>query len=100
MYAASGDESRADSARDKVLAQTRDYQYRANVMLHQALCTVAQGGVDEGARNAAAVIDSLGPSYRSNHIIETGRMVLQAVPKEHRERPPVAELRAVLTAGT
>ncbi|MEU8198509.1 helix-turn-helix transcriptional regulator [Microbispora amethystogenes] len=100
VYAAEGDEPAADRAREDVLRLTGDYQYGANVRLHEALCTVAQGGVDEGMRLAAGVIDPLPVAYRSHHIIETGRMVLRAVPRKQRDRPAVGEFRQLLALGS
>ncbi|MEZ0074384.1 hypothetical protein [Planotetraspora sp. GP83] len=99
VYAGAGEERAADRARDDVLTLTSTYQYGANVRLHEALCTVAQGGVDEGTRKAATVIGSLAPGYRSHHIIETGRMVLRAVPLDQRDRRAVGEFRELLAIG-
>ncbi|MFC6080446.1 hypothetical protein [Sphaerisporangium aureirubrum] len=73
-----------------------EYQYRANVQLHGALSTVVRGGVDEGLRQAATVIGVLTLAYRSRHIIETGRIVLRAVPRDQELRLSVAEFREVL----
>ncbi|XVQ88866.1 helix-turn-helix domain-containing protein [Microbispora siamensis] len=99
VYAGAGDEAAADRARQQVLAATRDYQYDANVRLHEALCTVSKGGVDTGMRQAATVITTLPAAYRSHHIVQTGRMVLQAVPAGQRARKAVGEFREVLGAG-
>ncbi|MEV5413621.1 helix-turn-helix transcriptional regulator [Thermopolyspora sp. NPDC052614] len=96
VYAGMGDERQADAARQDVLGLTRDYQYQANVQLHDALCMVVNGAVDQGARRAASVIDHLDSAYRSRHIIETGRLVLRTVPLAQQERPAVAELRELL----
>ncbi|MGS2644247.1 hypothetical protein [Streptosporangium sp. LJ11] len=96
VYAGAGDEEKADEAREKVLRLTGDYQYQANVLLHEALCTVVRGGIDEGMRQAAAVIAPLPSVYRSNHIIETGRMLLRTVPFDQQSRPAIGEFREVL----
>ncbi|MFD0688328.1 hypothetical protein [Actinomadura fibrosa] len=96
VHACAGDEVRADAARDRVLSHNPEYQYDANVRLHEAICTVVQGGSDTGARQATAVLTALPVSYRSQMITQTGRWVLEAVPPEHRDRPPVAELREAL----
>ncbi|MEU7887007.1 hypothetical protein AB0B54_16015 [Microbispora bryophytorum] len=100
VHAGSGNEPEADRARDDLLRSTHDYQYDANVRLHEALCMVAQGGVDQGMRQAATVIDRLAPAYRSHHVIETGRMVLHAAPRDRQERPAVGELRELLTLAS
>ncbi|MDH2429876.1 hypothetical protein [Sphaerisporangium sp. TRM90804] len=96
VHAGAGDEIAADTARENVLHLARTYQYQSNVHLHGALCTVVQGGIDQGMRQAASVIDALAPAYRSRHIIETGRMVLRAVPRGQQDRPSVAEFRELL----
>jgi hypothetical protein len=98
VYAGAGDEAAADKARDKVLNLTHSYVYEANVVLHGALCTVVRGGTDEGVRQATATISGLSRAYRSTHIIETGRMVLRAVPVDQQDRPTVVEFRGVLAA--
>ncbi|GII80298.1 hypothetical protein Sru01_52800 [Sphaerisporangium rufum] len=97
VYAAAGKESAADTARENVLKSARDYLYLVNVQLHGAMCTVTRGGIDEGVRQAAAAIDTLAPAYRSNHIMETGNLVLRAVPPEQRGRDSVIEFRKLLT---
>jgi transcriptional regulator with XRE-family HTH domain/antitoxin (DNA-binding transcriptional repressor) of toxin-antitoxin stability system len=98
VYAAAGDESAADEARGRVLAYRGDYQYAANVSLHDALCTVVKGGIAEGARHASGVLDSMPAGFRSHMITETGKTVLRAVPREQQERPAVREFYEVLTA--
>jgi hypothetical protein len=96
VYAAAGDERRHDAARETLFAQTNDYQYCANATLHRALCTVVKGGVDEGVRQATTVIAELPQAYRSNHVLETGRMVLRSVPMAQRHFAAVGELSKVL----
>ncbi|WP_116023077.1 hypothetical protein [Thermomonospora umbrina] len=97
VYAASGDERRADESRAQVLSLTPDYQYTANVQLHEALCTVVQGGTEKGARQAAEVLAALPNAYRTNMITEVGRTVLRNVPIDHRDRSPVKDLAALVT---
>ncbi|MFC5832554.1 helix-turn-helix domain-containing protein [Nonomuraea insulae] len=98
VAAYSHNQAAADVARDRVLQiiPERSYQYRMNAKLHEAISTVALGGTDEGARLAAELIDSLPAGFRTNHILETARMVLRAVPLEQWERPTVGELRSLL----
>lgn len=98
VHAGSGNETEADRAREHVLAATRDYQYAANVRLHEAVCTVVQGGIDQGARQAATILDSLPLPYRSQMITETGKRVLRAIPADRSQHPAVSEFREVLTA--
>ncbi|MFD0883822.1 helix-turn-helix domain-containing protein [Streptosporangium algeriense] len=100
VHSAMGDDAGADRAQERVLRTTSSYVYRANIVLHRAWSTVVQGGVDEGVRQAATEIDRLPSAYRDTHILETGRMLLRAVPVEHQDRPAVGELRELLTAGT
>ena len=79
-------------------SQGRDYQYAANVRLHEALCTVVNGGAESGARQAAGILATLPAAQRSDMITETGQMVLRAVPADQRHHPAVHDL-AALTAA-
>lgn len=96
VRAAAGEESRADMARERVLATAGDYQYVANVHLHGALCTVVNGGVDSGVRQAIGILDALPSSQRSAMIFATAHMVARTVPIDSRDRPAVRDLRTVL----
>ncbi|MEO3861625.1 helix-turn-helix transcriptional regulator [Acrocarpospora sp. B8E8] len=96
INAAAGRESHHDAQRDTVLALTTDYVYGTNVILHRALCTVANGGIEEGTRLAAAVIADSPAAYRSSHVLETARMVLRAIPLAQRNFAAVRELSEVL----
>jgi len=100
VYAGSGNEAATERARDDLVKlacpSALDYQYQVNIQLHQALCTVVKGGVEQGVQHAVTVLQALPSAYQSNMITETGRIVLRAVPLERRERPAVAELREVL----
>ncbi|GII77790.1 hypothetical protein Sru01_27720 [Sphaerisporangium rufum] len=98
VYAAAGAEEPGRRAQESLMKLTQDYQYCANVQLHQALCTVVRGGVDEGTRQAAAVIDALAPGYRTRHILETAHLVLRAVPQAQRHHPAPTDLRQALAA--
>jgi hypothetical protein len=99
VYSMAGDQAAAARAAELVLDNTYDYQYRANIMLHQAMRTVVDGGTDPGVQQAIAVLHDVPAAYRSNMITETGRLVLRAVPPDHRERPAVAELRHALATA-
>jgi transcriptional regulator with XRE-family HTH domain len=99
VHAGAGDEAAADEARTLVLGRTRDYQYAANVHLHEALCTVTNGGIDTGARQATEILTALPAAQHSQMITETGKTVLRAVPIDQWQRPAVRELRASVLAG-
>lgn len=99
VYAGVGNDSAASTAQEKVLKVTRDYVYLVNVQLHSALCTVTQGGIDEGLRQAATTIDAVAPAYRGHHMIETANVVLRAVPPDQRTRPSVTDLRELLATA-
>ncbi|MEV7964914.1 helix-turn-helix transcriptional regulator [Sphaerisporangium sp. NPDC088356] len=99
VYSGVGNDSAAGTAREKVLMVTRDYVYLVNVQLHSALCTVTQGGIDEGLHQAATAIDAVTPAYRSHHVIETANMVLRAVPPVRRSGPSAIELRKLLAVA-
>jgi transcriptional regulator with XRE-family HTH domain len=100
VHAAGGNEAATDRARDDFVAFPHgcavDYQYQVNIQLHRALCTVVQGGTEQGVQQAATVLHDLPGTYRTNIITETGRMVLRAVPLDRHERPAVAGLRNAL----
>ncbi|WP_242883150.1 hypothetical protein [Actinomadura litoris] len=95
VHAAAGREPEADEKRGIVLANTRGYQFAANVRLHEALCAVVNGGTDTGARQATEILAGLPPAQRSHMILETGKTVLRAVPIERRDHPAVRDLRAL-----
>jgi hypothetical protein len=97
IYAAMGDEGKADAARDLVLSQARGYQHRANVRLHEALCMVVNGAAAQGARRATEIIDAIEPGYRTQHVRHTGQLVLNAIPPAQHDHPAVTELREVLS---
>ncbi|WP_405086710.1 helix-turn-helix domain-containing protein [Microbispora sp. NBC_01389] len=99
IYAGTGDETVQSEASEVVLALTRDYQIMSTARLHSALCTVVNGGVDEGARLATAVMGDIHPEARSVMTTETARWVLRAVPREKHDRPAVGELRELLTVA-
>ncbi|MFC5828027.1 helix-turn-helix domain-containing protein [Nonomuraea insulae] len=96
VYSAAGIEDLAGDAREQVLRHAGDYVYQANVELHTAWAMVSQGGVEEGMAHAAAVMASLSSAFRSTHVMETAKMVLQAVPLEQRDRPAVRDVRSLL----
>jgi transcriptional regulator with XRE-family HTH domain len=96
VLAAAGDERGAGEAREQVLAITPDYQYRTNVRLHGALCTVVKGGSAEGAGQAAEILDAMPAGYRNQIISEHAKYVLDAVPAADRELPAIREYEEVL----
>jgi hypothetical protein len=98
VYAHAGDEARADEARDRVLHYNGDYQYLANVRLHEARAAVANGGYETGAQQAVEVLSTLPPRQHSHMIIETARNVLRAVPPDHRRQSAVRDLAHLTTS--
>jgi transcriptional regulator with XRE-family HTH domain len=96
IYAGAGDELRAARAGEEMLATVKDYRAIATTHLHEALCMVVTGGIDEGVRHASATLDKVPVRYRETMTIETGRIVLRAVPVEQRNRSAVTEFRALL----
>ncbi|MEU6038126.1 hypothetical protein ABZ801_22205 [Actinomadura sp. NPDC047616] len=98
VYAGAGDEAKADEARGRLLAHNPNYTHDVNGRLHEAVCTVVNGGIDQGAQQATALLGSLPSTHRSAMISEVGRMVLRMVPLDQRDRPAVQDLRATLAA--
>ncbi len=98
VYAAMGDEPKANQAAEHNLARIVDGQYVPMVHLHRALCTVVNGGTDRGAGEAVEILDALPPAQRSHMIMQTGKTVLRAVPIDQRDRPAVRELRVLTSA--
>ncbi|MEV6983247.1 helix-turn-helix transcriptional regulator [Sphaerisporangium sp. NPDC051017] len=96
IYAGVGNEAEANSAGERLLAVNSDYATAASVRLKGALCTVVNGGIDQGMQLAALVIDALPQVYNDKIVLQTGRMVLSAVPRHQRDRPSVAEFREML----
>ncbi|MFB4269157.1 hypothetical protein [Nonomuraea sp. GTA35] len=103
VHSAAGEETLAEAARQELLRLTADWAarenspYRTNADLHAALGMVTRGAVDSGMRHAAEAIDALPSDLRHVFVMETGRMVLRAVPFDQRSRPAVNDLRAMLT---
>ncbi|WP_233508340.1 hypothetical protein [Spongiactinospora gelatinilytica] len=97
VYAGIGDRDNAVAMQNHVLSgNPRGYHVRVNARLHSALCTVVNGGVDEGVREASEAFASLPPSYRNVMVTETGRRVLRAVPIDRKDQGAVREFRALL----
>ncbi|GAA2628524.1 helix-turn-helix transcriptional regulator [Actinomadura fulvescens] len=99
VFAAAGDTDKVDAALGEARAvfdRNTDHLYAALIRLQGALCTVVNGGTDQGMRQAATVLDSLPASHRSHIITETGNTVVRAVPRDQRQRPAVREFRELL----
>ncbi|WP_214109931.1 helix-turn-helix domain-containing protein [Acrocarpospora catenulata] len=97
VLSAAGDEAGSSRAQEHVLTGSpAGHHIAVNIRLHAAHCTVVNGGIDEGMRQAATVIDSVPGPYRNIMIMETARRVFNAVPIAQRERPVVGEFREVL----
>ncbi|QXJ21961.1 hypothetical protein AGRA3207_002879 [Actinomadura graeca] len=98
IYAAIGDEPKADRAAEHNLARISDHQYVPMIHLQRALCTMIKGGTDHGVKRATEIFAALPPAELSHMITETGKRVLRAVPVEQRDRPTVRELHALISA--
>ncbi|MEU6037587.1 helix-turn-helix transcriptional regulator [Actinomadura sp. NPDC047616] len=100
VHAGAGNEAQLGTAIDQYatvyLSRTLDHHYVAQAQLHMALCAVVNGGIDAGAKKAAAVLDAVPVASRNNILTETGHVVLRAVPFDKLERPAVREFRDVL----
>jgi len=97
VYSAIGDQASASRAQERILTgHPAGYEVQINARLHDAQCTVVNGGVDEGVQQATEVFAALPRAYRNNMISETAHRVLRAVPLHQRRRPAVAEYREVL----
>ena len=101
VYSAIGDEAAAAKAQDLILKGHPDgYHVRINTRLHAAQCTVVNGGVEEGIRQATAVLAEIPKPYCNFMITETAGRVLRAVPVHQRNQPVVADFRALLPIAT
>jgi hypothetical protein len=99
VFAFSGDVAASDDAAESVLASTNgDYQIVPAIRLYQALCTVANGGINTGVKQATEIVDGLDRSQRTAMTREDAQVVLRAVPIENHDTAPVREFRAVLAA--
>ncbi|MGI5203716.1 hypothetical protein ACQEU6_19335 [Spirillospora sp. CA-108201] len=99
VHSYAGEESKANDARDLVLAENGDYQYVANVNLHRAVCTVVNGGLKEGLSDATELLNALPKANRSHMIADTGNRVLNTVPVKHHGSPQAKDLRAVMISS-
>jgi transcriptional regulator with XRE-family HTH domain len=99
VFAFAGDEAAADDAADNVIALTNgDYQIVPAVRLYQALCAVANGGIERGVRQATEIVGDLDKSQRTAMTREDAQVVLRAVPHENHRTPLVREFRTVLAS--
>jgi transcriptional regulator with XRE-family HTH domain len=100
VFASAGDESATRRTIENLVAVNNgDYQVRPAAKLYEALCVVTNGGVDQGVRQAAEIIDGLGPSRQTAITLERGYRVLRAVPLPARNSDYVREFRAVLQSA-
>lgn len=97
VYAAAGDEKGTREAGQLVLASSSDYQVIATVKLHQALCEVVNGNIDDGMTQAASALDMLPARLHNHMVLDTARMVLRAVPINQRSHSAVGDLREMLS---
>ncbi|MDF5753598.1 hypothetical protein [Spongiactinospora sp. TRM90649] len=100
VHAKAGDETSLSGDIDLLRIGSGNYQYSTSTTLHRALCTVAAGGVKNGTRQATTAIAALRPEFRNEMITWTAHRVLQAVPRDQRDRGEVRELAHILSART
>ncbi|WP_147312495.1 helix-turn-helix transcriptional regulator [Thermomonospora umbrina] len=94
VYTFAGDLERAGNAQDRALAlyTGRGYLGRAQVELHRAGCLIAAGDVDEGARHAVRVLESLPAGHRDNGVARrTAVMSLNLAPRTDARRPALRD---------
>jgi transcriptional regulator with XRE-family HTH domain len=102
VYSAAGNEDLAETGRQELTRSTAYWSisenspYRTNTQLHAAMGLIAAGEIDRGLQGATEAIGSLPSDLRHVFVRETGRMVLRAVPLEHRDRPAIGDLQATL----
>ena len=98
VYSYTGCTIRARRAQERVLKLYTNLHQRprALVQLHEALCTVHDGHVDDAAQAATAVIQRLPKNLRSTFVQQVGHHVLSSIPAALRQRHSVAELSDVL----
>ncbi|MEO3808475.1 hypothetical protein ABGB17_05675 [Sphaerisporangium sp. B11E5] len=83
VHAAAGNERKVIEAARRILSGARPSDgYQIPVYAHPDLahCAVVNGGIDEGARQAAQALDSLPVPYRNAMVTARARRVLRAVP--------------------
>ena len=101
VFSAIGDETAAAKAQESILkGDPAGYQVPINARLHAAQCTVVNGGIGEGVRQATEVLAAIPRPYCNLMITETARRILRAVPVHQRNHPAVADLHAVLPITT
>lgn len=99
IHSRRGDGKAAATAREQIMAYPVSHEAVVKVQLHEALCLVRNGDIDEGTKHATVVLDACPPQYRYHTIMATGRSVLGVIPRNEQHRPIVNELRQMLTPG-
>jgi tetratricopeptide (TPR) repeat protein len=98
VYSHIGETTAAGRAQQQALAlyPPSERRSRALVQLHQAMCLVSEGHINDGTRHAESIISSLPSAQRTALIMEIGHQVLRAVPNNARGRPSAYGLYEIL----
>jgi hypothetical protein len=98
VYSHIGDTVEAGHAQRRALAlyPPTERRARALVQLHQAMCLIANGHLDDGGLHAQRAIEGLPSSQRTTLVMQFGQRVLRKVPIGERDRPAVAGFYEIL----
>ena len=98
VYSHIGDSVNAHRAQDRAMILYRPSkerplrQSRALIGLHEGLCLLREGYVDDGCQAAVKIINKLAESDRSTFVYGLGRQILANIPECHQYRVPALEL--------
>jgi len=100
-YTYLGNYRRADAAQNRALAlyPADDLRSPAQIELQRAMCLVGVGDVQQGIRNAQAVVSSLPAIHRVRPVADLGHKVLRAVPVAEQQQAGVQEYHECLSAS-
>ncbi|GAA4725927.1 hypothetical protein [Phytohabitans rumicis] len=98
VYSHIGDSDEARRAQRQALAlyPPTEQRARALVQLHQAMCLIADGHLDDGSLHAQHTIGALPTSQRTALVMQVGHRVLNTVPAGERDRSSVTGLYEML----
>jgi transcriptional regulator with XRE-family HTH domain/tetratricopeptide (TPR) repeat protein len=90
----------ATQAQDDALEQYPESMLldRAKIQLHRADCLVRAGDVTGGIGHATAVLESIPGTLRSVVLLDVATAVLDVVPADERDHPPVRDYQDLLSS--